>query len=141
MCPINGVITFPPVDPNWVLQPHEDPLILKLGISDFDVRQILVDPSNLVDLLQMSTYRQMGFPLSALENPGWILSRFNGSSTTSLEDVVLPVQVGSVIQNVQFSVVEDLSHFNAIMGRTWLHDMKIIPSTYHQMVSYLTEDG
>ena len=91
MCPINGVITFPPVDPNWVLQPHEDPLILKLGISDFDVRQILVDPSNLVDLLQMSTYRQMGFPSFALENPGWILSRFNGSSTISLEDVVLPV--------------------------------------------------
>ena len=27
------------------------------------------------------------------------------------------------------------------MGCTWLHDMKVIPSMYHQMVSYLTEDG
>ena len=43
--------------------------------------------------------------------------------------------------NVQFSIVEDLSPFNAILGRTWFHDMKSIPSTYHQMVSYLTEDG
>ena len=38
-------------------------------------------------------------------------------------------------------MVEDLSFFNAIMGRTWLHGIKVIPSTYHQMVSYLTEDG
>ena len=28
-----------------------------------------------------------------------------------------------------------------IMGCTWMHDMKAIPSTYHQMVSYLIEDG
>nr|CAN77308.1 hypothetical protein VITISV_017491 [Vitis vinifera] len=27
------------------------------------------------------------------------------------------------------------------MGRAWLHRMKVIPSTYHQMVSYPTEDG
>ena len=38
-------------------------------------------------------------------------------------------------------MVEDLSHFNTIMGCTWLHGMKVIPSTYHQMVNYLIEDG
>lgn len=83
----------------------------------------------------------MGFSPSALENPGWILLGFNRASTTSLGDIVLPIQVGPVILNVQFLVVEDLSPFNAIMGCTWQHGMKFIPSTYHQMVSYLTEDG
>ena len=38
-------------------------------------------------------------------------------------------------------MVEDLSHFNAIMGCAWLHRMKVFPSTYHQMVSYLIENG
>ncbi|RVW75645.1 hypothetical protein CK203_055247 [Vitis vinifera] len=76
----------------------------------------------------------MGFPPSALENPKRILFGFNEGSKTSLGNVVLPVQVGPVIQNVQLSVVEDLSPFNAIMGRTWLHGMKVIPSTYHQML-------
>ena len=51
MSPIDGVITFPPVDPNRVLQPHQDALILTLGIDDFDVRQILVDPGSSADLL------------------------------------------------------------------------------------------
>ena len=48
---------------------------------------------------------------------------------------------GPVTLNVQFFVVQDLSPFNAILGRTWLHYMKVITSTYHQMVSFLTEDG
>ena len=37
-CSIDGVITFPSIDPNQILQPHRDALILTLGISDFDVR-------------------------------------------------------------------------------------------------------
>ena len=85
--------------------------------------------------------KQMGFPPSALENPEQILFGFNKASKNSLGNIVLPVQAGLVIQNVQFLVVEDLSPFNAIMERTWLHGMKVIPSTYHQMVSYLIEDG
>ncbi|RVW21775.1 hypothetical protein CK203_114434 [Vitis vinifera] len=115
MHPVDSTITFA----SWVLQSHKDALVLTLGISGFDVRRVLVDPSSSVDLLQM----------------------FNGATTTSQGDVVLLVQVGLVTLNVQFSMVEDLSHSNAIMGRALLHKMKIVPSTYHPMVSYLTEEG
>ena len=105
------------------------------------MRRILVDPSSSADLVQASVVSHMGRSLTGLENPGRILSGFNGASTTSLGDIVQPVQAGPVTLNVQFSVVQDLSSFNVILGRTWLHYMKVIPSTYHQMVSFLTEDG
>ena len=139
--PIDGTIVFPPVDPTWILQPHHDALILSLEMRDFDVRRILIDLGSSADLLQTSVIGHMGRDLSGLENPGRILSGFNGATTTSLGDIVLPVQAGPVTLNVQFLVVQDLSPFNAILGRTWLHYMKVIPSTYHQMVSFLTEDG
>ena len=105
------------------------------------MRRILVDLGSSTDLLQASVINHMGLELSGLENLGKILSRFNGAATTSLGDIVLPVQAGPVTLNVQFSVVEDLSPFNAILGCMWLHYMKVILSTYHQMVSFLTEDG
>ena len=100
MRPIDGVITFPSIYPNQVLQPHQDTLILTLGINDFDVRWILVDPDSLVDLLQMSTFKHMEFPPSALENLVRILLGFNEASTTSLGDIVLVVQAGPIILNV-----------------------------------------
>ncbi|RVX21074.1 hypothetical protein CK203_002136 [Vitis vinifera] len=93
------------------------------------------------DLLQMSAYKQMGYSPSTLENLRCLLSEFNGATTTSLGDVVFPVQASPITLNVQFSMVDDLSPYNAIMGRAWLHKMKVIPYTYHQMVSYLTEEG
>lgn len=89
----------------------------------------------------MSAYRQMGYSPSTLENPRRLLSGFNGATTTSQGDVVLPVQAGSVTLSMQFSVVDDLSPYNAIMGRAWLYKMKVIPSMYHQIVSYLMEEG
>ena len=139
--PIDGTIIFPPVDPTRILQSHHDALILSLEIGDFDVRRILVDPGSSTNLVQASVVSHMGHSLMSLENPGRILSGFNGLSTTSLGDIVLPVQAGPVTLNLQFSVVQDLSPFNVILGRTWLHYMKVIPSTYYQMVSFLTKDG
>ena len=122
------------------MQPLQDTLILSLGIGDFDVRRILVDLGISIELLQVSVIKQMGIVPSSLETPGRILSGFNGTATTSLGNVVSQIQAGLVILNAQFSVVEDLSSFNAILRCTWFHYMKVIPSTYHQMVSFLTED-
>lgn len=110
-----------------------------LGVRDFDLQRILVDPGNSIDLLQMSTYRKMGYSPSALENPSRILTKFNEASTVSLGDVIIPVQADLVILNVRFSVVEDLSPYNVILRWVWLHKMKVILSTYHQMASYLTK--
>ncbi|KAL6337612.1 hypothetical protein AAG906_037205 [Vitis piasezkii] len=97
--PIDGTIIFPPVDPTRTLQPHRDALILSLDIGDYDVRRILVDPGSSADLVQASVVSHMGHSLAGLENPGRILSGFNGSSTTSLGDIILPVQAGPVTLN------------------------------------------
>ena len=48
--PIDGTIVFPSVDPARVLHPHRDALILMLGVGDFDVKRILVDPGSSADL-------------------------------------------------------------------------------------------
>ncbi|RVX18608.1 hypothetical protein CK203_006562 [Vitis vinifera] len=89
--PIDETIIFPSIDPIRILQPHRDALILSLGIEDFNVRWVLVDPGSSADLLQVSVVKQMGLVLSSLENPRRILLGFNGASTTSLGDIVLPV--------------------------------------------------
>lgn len=137
VCPIDDTITFPPVDSNWVMRPHEDGLVLTLGVGGFNVRRILVDLGN--SLTSCKAYKQKSYSSFALENPGCLSSRFNGATTTSLGDIVLLVQAGPVTLNVWLSVVDDLSLYNAIIGHAWLHRMKVTPSTYHQMVSYLVE--
>ena len=50
---IDGPISFPPVNPNRVIVPHYDALVITLYINSFDVHRVLVDPSSAVDLLQL----------------------------------------------------------------------------------------
>ena len=57
--PIDGPISFPPVNPNRVIMPHYDALVLTLCINGFDVHRVLVDPGSVADLLQLPAFRQM----------------------------------------------------------------------------------
>ena len=139
--PVDGPISFAAVDPNRVLTPHSDALVLTLCINDFDVGRVLVDPGSAADLLQLPVLRQMKLSPDKLTSAGRMLSGFNGATTTTLGDVTFAVKAGPVTQQVLFSVVQDLGPYNAIMGRNWLHNMKAVPSTYHQTLSYLTNAG
>ena len=139
--PIDSPVSFPTIDPTWVIAPHYDALILTLCINNFDVHRVLVDPSSATELLHLLALTQMKVPLSHLNLAGRVLSGFNGSTTLTVGDIALSVKTGPVPQQVLFSMVEDLSPYNAIVGRTWLHAMKAIPSTYHQTISHLTASG
>ena len=139
--PIDSPISFPLINPTWVIAPHYDALILTLCINNFDVHRVLVDPGNTAELLHLLAFMHMKVPFSHLSSADRDLSGFNGSTTLTVGDIALSVKAGPVTQQVLFSVVDDLGPYNAIVGRTWLHVMKAISLTYHQTISYLTACG
>ena len=91
--------------------------------------------------LHLPAFRQMRVPLSHLSSASRVLSGFNGATTLTVGDVALSVKAGPVTQQLLFLVVEDLGPYNVIVGRTWLHTIKVVPSTYHQSISYLITSG
>ena len=137
--PVDGPISFPPINPTRVITPHYDALILTVCINNFDVHRVLVDPGSADDLLHLLAFTQMKVPIDHLHSASRVLLGFKGATTLSDEDITFSVKVGPITQQVLFSVVEDLGLYNAILGRAWLHAMKAIPSTYHQTISYLIE--
>ena len=57
--PIDDLISFTIINPNKVIVPHYDALVLTLCINGFGVHRVLVDPSSATDLLQLPTFTQM----------------------------------------------------------------------------------
>ena len=139
--PIDGPISFPPVNPTRVITPHYNTLVLTVCINGFDVHRVLVDPSSATNLLHLPAFKQMRVPIDHLSSASRVLSGFNGATTLTVGDIAFPVRASPVTHQVLFSVVEELGPYNSILGRTWLHAMKVIPSTYHQTISYLTASG
>ena len=92
--PIDGPISFPPVNVNRIIVPHYDALVLTLCINGFDVHRVLVDLDSATDLLQLPAFEQMKFSLGMLNPARRILFGFNGATTITLGDVALPVKPG-----------------------------------------------
>ena len=67
---IDGFISFPLVNPNRVIVPHYDTLVLTLCISGFDVHRVLVDPGSTTDLLQLPSFNQMKLSSRMLNSAG-----------------------------------------------------------------------
>ena len=139
--PVDDPISFPPINLTRVITPHYDALVLTVCISSFDVHRVLVDLGSATDFLHLPAFKQMRVLIDHLHSNGRVFSGFNGATTLSPEDITFSVKAGPVTQQVLFSVVEDLGPYNAILGRAWLHAMKVVPSTYHQTISYLTDSG
>ena len=139
--PIDGVITFTESPLRQLSTPHDYALVLTLEVGKHLMKRILVDPGSVADLLYLPTLLRLGYKIDNLHNPRRVLVSFNGSQTSSLGEIVLPVTAGLVTALVPLTVIDESSSFNAILGRTWIHAMKVLSSSYHQMSSFQTSLG
>ncbi|XP_028092886.1 uncharacterized protein LOC114293065 [Camellia sinensis] len=56
--------------------------------------------------------------------------------TTNLE-----VQARTKMVTTDFTVIDTPSLYNIVLGRPWLHAMRVVPSTLHQLLRFPTEFG
>lgn len=129
-------ITFSPVDSVGVHMPHNDPLLVELGIATCDVAKVLIYTSSSVDLILRNTLDKMGVNLHDMKPLSRSLTGFNGASETTIGMIKIPVYACGVTRTVKLSVMRTSAPYNAILGTPWLHSMNAISSTYHQCVKF-----
>ncbi|XP_028124245.1 uncharacterized protein LOC114321259 [Camellia sinensis] len=87
------------------------------------------------------TFAELGFTDSDLLPTNYPLFGFNASPEYPLGKITLPVRASTRSIDVEFLIVKLPSLYNLIMGRTWLHTMQAMPSTYHQLLRFPTKYG
>ncbi|XP_056862178.1 transposon Tf2-1 polyprotein [Raphanus sativus] len=134
-------ITFSNADARGVHMPHNDPLLVDIGIGECQVTKVLIDTGSSVDLIFRHTLDKMGVDLQNMKPSSRTLTGFNGASEQMLGTIRLPVYAGDIVRTVKFSVIQARAPYNAILGTPWLHAMRAIPSSYHQCVKFPGKDG
>ncbi|XP_070010075.1 uncharacterized protein [Nicotiana sylvestris] len=56
-------------------------------------------------------------------------------------EIILLVNMVGTIQDTKFHVIDGDMRYNALLGRPWIHSMRAVPSTLHQMMKFPTNDG
>ena len=123
--------------------PHDDALVLTLEVGKHLMKCILVDLSSAANLLYLLALLRLGYKPNNLHSPRRVLVGFKGTHTNLLGEIVLLVTIGPVTALVSLIVMDEPSSFNAILGRTWIHAMKMkaLSLSYHQMLSFRTPLG
>jgi hypothetical protein len=129
-------VTFDQNDLDDQHQKHHDGLVVQFTIGNCLTKRVLIDGGSSANVIFLDTIKIMGINKSDIVRRTTTLVGFNGDTTNTLGEIVLPVFAKGVNKQTKFSVIECQSAYNVILGRPWIHDMKAVPSTYHQTMKF-----
>ncbi|XP_074293746.1 uncharacterized protein LOC141620894 [Silene latifolia] len=134
-------VTFDETDIESGAEQHNDALTITLSIGNCTVRKALVDTGSSVNLIMLETLKTMGFDKENLIKKYVPLVGFSGETAHSVGEITIPTYIEGVNKLVRYLVIEGPTTYNVILGRPWLHQMKAVPSTYHQCLKFPTPWG
>ncbi|KAJ9545527.1 hypothetical protein OSB04_025234 [Centaurea solstitialis] len=94
------------------------------------------DTQGSANVIFADTLKVMGIERSEIVRRSTTLIGFNGDPMNTLGEIILPVFAKGINKQTKFNVVDYQSAYNVILGRPWIHEMKAIPSTYHQKIKF-----
>ncbi|XP_059625366.1 uncharacterized protein LOC132268551 [Cornus florida] len=134
-------IKFDAADLLRVQIPHEDPLVVSLTMAKCLVRRVLIDPGSSANIMPRDTFDRLEIKQDQLKSTGNPLVGFDGKRVEPVGMVEVAVHAAERVLMETFVVVEINPSYNLLMGRGWIHRVRGVPSTLHQVMRCLTPDG
>ncbi|XP_070025831.1 uncharacterized protein [Nicotiana sylvestris] len=108
-------ITFDDADADGVLSPNNDALVISLLVHDTNVKRVLIDPGSSMNIILLRVLREI---------------------VVTKGEVILTTFAEGVVKDTKFQVVDMKMAYNMILGRPWIHEMDVVPSTLHQVIKF-----
>ncbi|XP_070039244.1 uncharacterized protein [Nicotiana tomentosiformis] len=106
-----------------------------ITFTDKDTDGLLLPHNDALRVLEQAKLTGSIIPATKL------LAGFNLASVTTRGDILLFMNAKGVMKTTLFKVVDGDMGYNIILGRPWLHEMKAVPSTYHQSLKIPMPEG
>ncbi|XP_070054975.1 uncharacterized protein [Nicotiana tomentosiformis] len=137
---LEGTISFSDKNAEGIVQPHNDALVISVLINKSLVKRVLIDPGSSSNIIRLRVVEKLGLQdqiVSAVR----MLNEFNMACETTKGEITLPMNIAGTIQETKFYVIEGDMRYNALFGRPWVHNMRVMPSTLHQALKFPTPGG
>ncbi|XP_016489770.1 uncharacterized protein LOC107809624 [Nicotiana tabacum] len=137
---IEDDITFTEEDADRLLLPYNDALVISINALYFKIKRVLVDPGSSANIIQWRVLEQVKLTGSIIPTIK-LLAEFNLTSVITRGEIVLATNAERVTKTTLFEVVDGNMGYNIILGRWWIHKMKVVSSTYHKLLKFPTLEG
>ena len=139
---LDTTITFSASEMEGCQHPHDDPLVIKVVVSNKTIHRVLVDNGSLADIIFASAFDKMGIGREKLKPVKSCLRGFSGERVLPLRSIQLVLTLGDppcqATTTVRFLIVDAPSAYNMLLGRPSLNTIRAIPSAYNMVIKFPT---
>ncbi|XP_039131814.1 uncharacterized protein LOC120268495 [Dioscorea cayenensis subsp. rotundata] len=118
---------------------HNRPLYVTRFCDGVKINRVLVDPWSSLNLMTLNTLRTLALEVCHLSSEKIIIQGFNQHSQKALGSITLPLKFGKISSNVKFHVIDADASYKALLGRPWIHENQLVPSTLYQCAKYVVD--
>lgn len=132
-------ITFDDKDRQLGAALHNRPLYVTGMLANVRVSRIMLDCGSAVNVLPLKTLRDVGLHPRQLSPSSLTIQGFNQAGEKVRGSITLKVEIGELNSEALFHVIDSDTSYNVLLGRPWLHEYEVIPSTLHQCFKFCKE--
>ncbi|CAL8998086.1 unnamed protein product, partial [Prunus brigantina] len=138
-------ITFSEEEEEGIIYPHDDPMIIRAEIADYDVGRVLIDTGSSVNVIFTDAFRGLGIADSMVNRQITPLLSFSGDLVQPVGSISLPIAFGVAPRKTmtydQFLIVDCPTAYNVIIGRTAFTRVKAHLSPHMLLMKFPTCNG
>ena len=98
---------------------------------------MLIDNRAGLNIVSIALLRQLDYFEESIDPHHKItIKAYDEVKQKSLGLAVLPLHIGPVERDVTCQVLNIPLAYNIFLGRSWIHEMHVMPSTYHQCIEF-----
>lgn len=116
---------------------YNTPLHIEVLVYKHQVKRVLIDGGAGLNICTLELIHALGFSEKAIDPKNKITIKAYDDEERSFEGtMILPIQVGPVQRDTMFQVLDIDLTYNILLGHPWIHEIQVLPSTYHQCIKF-----
>ncbi|XXG47521.1 hypothetical protein AAC387_Pa02g2156 [Persea americana] len=138
---VSATITFNKEDLLLGETKHNRPLYFTGYIKEMPIHRVHIDPGSALNLISTLALEELGIPPSKLSHTSVSIFGYDGSAQMPIGKIRFRLQIGDLITEVTVYAIKTPSCYNILLGRPWIHENGVVPSTLHQCIKFVGDDG
>ncbi|XP_027174203.1 uncharacterized protein LOC113773791 [Coffea eugenioides] len=100
------------------------------------MNRILIDGGSAVNIMSIRAIKELGISSDELFQNRLMIQEFNQERQRAIGLIRLELLISELSSSALFHIIDTKTSYNMLLGRPWIHENEIIPSTLHQCFKY-----
>ncbi|XP_050892551.1 uncharacterized protein LOC127098090 [Lathyrus oleraceus] len=113
------------------MKSHLRSLLIRAKVEGVTINKVLVDCGATINIMQHHILKKIGKYDTDVRSNNIVLSDYGGKTKSTMGVIMVNVTVGSITRPTLFTVIDAKPSYNLLVGREWLHGVRVVPSSAH----------